>query len=81
MRALVIATSAAALFLTGLATADAASNHRTGHRHHYVQTKHHHRYAHRPWYFGRSQDWAAAPRAYRRDRADFDGWVTDKGIH
>ncbi|MFO1148783.1 MAG: hypothetical protein U1E62_10440 [Alsobacter sp.] len=77
MRTFFLAASVAALVFTGAAAAEARSK---AHRSHVaMQGRNHHAHA-RPWYFGRSQDWAAAPRAYRRDRADFDGWVTDKGI-
>jgi hypothetical protein len=79
MRTIILAASALALVFAGAATAEARSaTHRTHHASMHARSHHVHA---RPWYFGRSQDWAAAPRAYRRDRADFDGWVTDKGIH
>jgi hypothetical protein len=79
MRSLVMAAGAAVLLLSGVATSDAASRHeqRVPGRH---DVSYHQRHHARPWYFGRSQDWAAAPRAYTRHRADFDGWKTDVGI-
>jgi hypothetical protein len=78
MRTILLAAGALALVLTSAATAEARSKSHHS-RHGSLRARSHHAHA-RPWYFGRSQDWAAAPRAYRRDRADFDGWVTDKGI-